>query len=357
VFQAMDILRTNYSTLGPYAQTDAPSAPEYPYTEMLTAYRGAVEAADQQLLSPDEATTMDDIANQTTTSSGSSSSANHTSIYQGSKAFQKILSHFFGDYFTVDADEELASDMADRWASFSKTGNPNDFDAGSGTEEWRPWWSKPGEMHSDAGAGGSSPPGTSASSNQLDYSFFLDDDEWPSSDEDEGARDEFEEYDSMEEEHGDPQQQRQWSMEARRDHIMRQRALRALSYEVVEDDMFRTELRRVVDDEQNNGDRSYLPGAGLFSRYYNYGTSGNGGGSALTKNKQKKKSQSTTFDPEEILQLAQEMELIGGGLRGSGNARMPDILPELLDLSWPPSGHIIERDCTCDMWDRIRYRY
>jgi hypothetical protein len=41
----MEILRTNYSTLSPYAQQDAPSAPEYPYKEFLAACQGKIEAA------------------------------------------------------------------------------------------------------------------------------------------------------------------------------------------------------------------------------------------------------------------------------------------------------------------------
>ena len=48
VFQAMDIIRSNYSTLGPYAQREAPKSPNYPYTDMLLAYKGAMEAADRQ---------------------------------------------------------------------------------------------------------------------------------------------------------------------------------------------------------------------------------------------------------------------------------------------------------------------
>jgi len=40
-------------------------------------------------------------------------------------AFQAILQHFSGDYFTIDADFELASDMADQWTSFARNGNSN----------------------------------------------------------------------------------------------------------------------------------------------------------------------------------------------------------------------------------------
>ena len=43
----MDIIRSNYSTLGPHAQEEAPSAPDYPYTQIMAAYRGALEAVEQ----------------------------------------------------------------------------------------------------------------------------------------------------------------------------------------------------------------------------------------------------------------------------------------------------------------------
>lgn len=37
VFQSMDIIRSNYSTLGPYAQEEAPGAPEYPYRYVISS--------------------------------------------------------------------------------------------------------------------------------------------------------------------------------------------------------------------------------------------------------------------------------------------------------------------------------
>jgi carboxylesterase type B len=130
----MEILRTNYSTLSPYAQQDAPSAPEYPYKEFLAACRGKIEAA-----ALDDSTEQD--PHYLSNSSGSSQEATTKNEYalHHSKAFQKILTHFFGDYFTVDADEELASDMADCWASFSHTSDPN---YEGSPKEWLPWWNR-----------------------------------------------------------------------------------------------------------------------------------------------------------------------------------------------------------------------
>ena len=37
----------------------------------------------------------------------------------------RVLNQFFGEFFAEDADEELASDMSERWAAFAKTSDPN----------------------------------------------------------------------------------------------------------------------------------------------------------------------------------------------------------------------------------------
>mmetsp|Transcript_359 Transcript_359/g.340 ORF Transcript_359/g.340 Transcript_359/m.340 type:complete len:118 (-) Transcript_359:208-561(-) len=69
----------------------------------------------------------------------------------------------------------------------------------------------------------------------------------------------------------------------------------------------------------------------------------------------------------EAIRYAQHLGLLGMGpntdhydirKNGGGNGANQDFTyPELLDLTWPPEGRLLERDCTCDMWDRIRYRY
>ncbi len=98
----MDVIRSNYSTLSEYAEKEAPSAPDYPYTQIMAAYRGALEAVEQ----------FDDNGNdpfdKQQDGNGIGFGRNHT------KAFQRILNHFFGDYFKYDADEEMASDMSER---------------------------------------------------------------------------------------------------------------------------------------------------------------------------------------------------------------------------------------------------
>ena len=47
----------------------------------------------------------------------------------------------------------------------------------------------------------------------------------------------------------------------------------------------------------------------------------------------------------DILTRAQKTGLIGRDLK------------ELLDFHWQPEARLVEEDCTCAMWDRIRYRY
>ena len=308
----MDILRTNYSTLSPYAQQDAPSAPEYPYTEILAAYRGAIEAG------------VDEVQEDAQTSA-THLETNHT--FHHNQAFQKILKHFFGDYFTVDADEELASDMADRWAAFSRTGNPN-YDGSP--EEWLPWWNHPNA--------------SMAFSEDSDDLFLADYDElWGDFDQrhfssgDEGvfySDDEFGEFDESE--------RIVQKRSLQREQYYRRKALRALVLEVAEEDVFRTELRRSRSDSLNSGDRI----GGLLSRYYG----------PQRRKAVKDTHQGPKYDPEQVLRMAQEMGIMGEGLLGNGNQRS-EFLPEFLDLSWPPEERLIERDCTCDMWDRIRYRY
>ena len=107
--------RSDYSTLSRVAEEEAPSPPEFPYTDLLSAYK-------------------DDLNNETvrTTSSSTSSSqlSNYTSYFQG------ILRHFFDDYFLEDSDEETAHDMARRWVAFARTGNPNHDES---SVEWIPW--------------------------------------------------------------------------------------------------------------------------------------------------------------------------------------------------------------------------
>jgi hypothetical protein len=328
----MEILRTNYSTLSPYAQQDAPSAPEYPYKEFLAACRGKIEAA-----ALDDSTEQD--PHYLSNSSGSSQEATTKNEYalHHSKAFQKILTHFFGDYFTVDADEELASDMADRWASFSRTSDPN---YEGSPKEWLPWWNR--QTSSFELRNGNTILDFTYTDVESLWNDFEEQNPFNEDrstmnfyDEDEFSED-FDEYNSY----------------LHREQYYRQKALSALNLEVAEEDVFRTELRRSSHKAMLNGGRENLGGM-LLSQYYKNFISGRKNVAALDSIPQQP---TPRFDPQKVLSMAQEMGIMGKGLLGNGKQRS-EFLPEFLDLSWPPEERLVERDCTCDMWDKLGYRY
>jgi hypothetical protein len=61
---------------------------------------------------------------------------------------------------------------------------------------------------------------------------------------------------------------------------------------------------------------------------------------------------------KEAIRLAQELGLLGVGLdEKTTEGDVGAFFPELFELSWPPEGRLIERDCTCDLWDRIRCEF
>lgn len=300
VFQAMEIIRTNYSTLGPYAQAEAPATPEYPYTDLLVSYREALKAADRD---EDE-----DLLEDASIGAG-----NFSSLNQG---FQRILYNFFGDYFKEDADEEIASDMADRWVSFARTGAPN-YEASRA--DWRPWRYV---FDDDFGPDSTRP--------------------WETEDFDRIFNADGEMYDA----NGTIIEGNLWSDDPQ-EQAFRRRALKALGMEVVEEDVFQTMLLRTpkgADDTDN-------PFSFLF-------------GAATGKHHNRKKAETeeqlTRRAIRQLQQIAQDMGLLGRGLAGEpkrGNSPdnwVEDFFPEILELKWPPEGRLVERDCTCDMWDRIR---
>jgi len=315
VFESMGVIRSNYSTLGPIAQEDAPKPPEYPYTEILEAYRGAVEAADNQDDFHDE-----DIHN--------SRNGDNNTTYTN-RSFQKILSHFFGDYFTVDADEELASDMAERWSSFARGGDPN-YDGSKA--EWLPWWKHKTSAAASGDDNNNDPNAGYPWKSDGEAFWNADEGQWTdfesdfhSPNEDGGFYDEFDEEAERD----------------KNDRYYRRKALEALELQVREEDMFRTELKRVQGRHglKEHAERSFLSGKWF---------------SGASSNDHTEPGRKQSLD--EVLRMAQDMGVMGEGLRGQETMR-PEFLPEFLELSWPPEGRLIERDCTCDMWDRIRYRY
>jgi carboxylesterase type B len=319
VFQAMDIIRTNYSTLSPVAQNEAPASPEYPYTDILAAYRDAMDAADRN---SDNDETVPSTAHGHIYSSGSNtnSTSHHT------RGFQHILAHFFGDYFKEDADEEIASDMADRWVAFAKTGDPN-YD--SSKARWRPWrYVFDGELEEE----------TIRPWEPEDFDEIFD----------------LNRIDA-EQSYGNAINNtviegHYWSEDSD-ERMYRRRALIALGMEVIEEDVFQTMLRRIkFVEEADNPFHNFL-----LRIARNQAKGGRKGG----KEKHLRRA------VRQLQRIAQDMGFIGTGLQGEprrSNAPVSDywedaFFPEILELKWPPEGRLVERDCTCDMWDRIRYRY
>lgn len=399
VFQSMDVLRSNYSTVGPYGQDEAPHAPEYPYTDIMRAYRGAfAEAAsgvggeggadgknraeDEDEAQREESFTPADGRNRT--------SSPQEQEQVRSKAFQRILHHFFGDYFSEDADEELSADMAERWSSFARTSDPN---YGGSRAEWRPWRYRPNGVSAEdevrkAGDKAHDEGGFYDWSDEYD-SEYESEDEWDLSDFDDpwadGYDSDYDEFDDAEVLR--PGRDNKAARLEARNRRRRALALAALGMEEAgETDPFRTELRRAAESEEDGGSSSgSRRGGGRFltSRLLDFrnwrrddedGVTGGSRGSARQRRRNALPvKQMSGAAAQEAIRAAQEWGALGSGLRreavpggGGQGATMPDAVslpptedffPELLELSWPPEGRLIERDCTCDLWDRIRYRY
>ena len=386
----MDVLRSNYSTIGPLAQAEAPGAPEYPYTDIMNAYRGAFEAADgENGRGHSNWGGSDDSPANAPQGIGEAGGAHHraedgpaTSSPGGgggpndeggrgrwhsggnhTKAFQRILNHFFGDYFSEDADEELASDMAERWSSFARSGEPN-YEGSKAV--WLPWRYRP--LGAETGVDGGStekaagireekaawsPVGESPDGEG--WSDYDSEDEWDLSDYyTQEEDDEFEE--DVEGLGGD------MDPLAVRQQYYRRKALMALQMEEVDSgDPYRTELRRAREKNARRKDGDSGGGAS-FTRRLLFG------GWHLEDDEPPTSAMSRASAREAIM-AAQDLGVLGAGLRrelvpggrggGSAQQRPPteDFFPELLELSWPPEGRLIERDCTCDLWDRIRCEF
>merc|ERR1712157_149345 len=121
----------------------------------------------------------------------------------------------------------------------------------------------------------------------------------------------------------------------------RRNILDTLQFEVVEEDVFHTELRRKTHDPDHDDttEESFL------DKFFSITSS-------FSSSIEPDTNQEETLNRQqirELLDVAQEMGIVGAGVH--------DYFPEILELSWPPEGRLIERDCTCDLWDKIRYRY
>jgi carboxylesterase type B len=363
VFKAMDIIRSNYSTLSPIAQEEAPVPPEYPYTDLLSAYRGWMDDDQHQEptkrdfnggVEPETQKGESPTARQSRLGPSSRFSYNYTSY------FQRILDHFFGDYFLEDSDEEIASDMAQRWVAFARTGNPNYEES---KVEWIPWRFVPSsqalEEIRDAGR---RDLGTEEESSFEDYLPWDRERElyniWKDIEEDReeadatgGTFNEDEEHDALV-----------------LGKAYRQRALDLMSMEVVEDDPLRTELKRTKRSTMSS--ENPLAALGFWSRRWNSvppqsnpaGDEGGGKHSERMIHQIQRMAQDMgvlgrglSGDYERLLGVGLSLALGGGGPRDRDHGYWDDdFFPQLLELRWPPEGRLIERDCTCDFWERIR---
>ena len=300
-----DIIRSNYSTLGPYAQREAPTAPEYPYSDILAAYRDAMDA----VAGNDRPAEINDAAYPFSTS-GWSMENSTTATQQHSIGFQRLLGKFFGDYFKEDADEEIASDMADRWVSFAKTGDPN---YESGVAQWKPWrYLFDGEVEVE--------DGQLWQPENFDEIFDV------------SHIDEIKPYvnDTVIEGY-------LWSSDPA-ERTYRRRALLALGMEVVEEDVYQTMLRRIkFGEETDNPFHNFL--IRIASSHTNLNRRSVG---ARDKNLRRTVRQ--------LQRIAQDMGFIGTGLDGEPRRRdapMSDFwedafFPEIMELKWPPEGRLVE---------------
>jgi hypothetical protein len=58
-----------------------------------------------------------------------------------------------------------------------------------------------------------------------------------------------------------------------------------------------------------------------------------------------------------ILKVAQDNDVVGVGVDGTYDGAGVNFFNEIIDFSWPPEQQWVEQDCTCEMWDKIRYKY
>lgn len=307
----METIRSNYSTLSEIAQQEAPEAPQYPYTEMFASMtRRGVSELDGGAAG-DYETAIDEEAPPNRTS------------------FQRIVNHFFGDYFRQDADDAIATDMSRRWVAFARTGDPN-YEGSK--VEWAPWR----YIAQDAG--------------KSDEEFWVDlqKDDVPMNSLD--KRESWLEHFSG----TSPGENGSSSdlLDAGLEKVLRQKALQALNMEVAEESEMISELRRTKGSKQDP-ENPFVS----FKVLSNFGMS--------------RGSSDDQLDIEglprgvirQIQRIAQEIGVLGTGLdRGTTRGKTDkgaytsdeDFFPQLLELMWPPEGKLIERDCTCDFWDRKR---
>ncbi len=307
----MEIIRSNYSTLSKIAQDEAPAAPEYPFTDIMTAYRDNLQHFEINQ-DPTRIDTEEDTNDTPSSSDGKPVGAPQSNQ---TMSFQRILKHFFDDYFQRDADDETSADMAQRWVAFARTGDPNYEDS---KIQWVPWRYIPEVSRGD----------------QVDPldGIVLEDEFWKDAIPDSSWEDD----------------------EEKLGRALRDRALQALNMEVVEEDILRTELRRIKTTKPDPDNPFFS--LKLLSNF------------AMTTTREENLDSHPKELARQTQRVAQEMGVLGTGLRGDDRAGGvfqtnqqsnwdDDFFPQLLELMWPPEGRLVERDCTCDLWDRIRCKH
>ena len=151
----------------------------------------------------------------------------------------------------------------------------------------------------------------------------------------------------------------------------RNRVLSLLGIETVSDTKHRTELRRMRQKQEGSvkGGRSW----NIFGRKDGSngenregGGAGGGGGKASSITKKKKDHYFNFREANSmairILRVAQELGVVGAGIATGdeswdGFEDDVQLFNEVMEFSWPPESRLIEQDCTCEFWNRIKYKY
>lgn len=344
VFKAMDVIRSNYSTLSFIAQDEAPVTPEYPYTDLINSYKH--KTASDARCKNDGLGPKQHGCSSSTTFPWQNQLSNYTS------RFQHALRHFFGDYFHEDADEETAYDMARRWVAFSRSGNPNHEES---KVQWMPW--RHVDHHS---SDGESMLWGKDDRKQL-FNIWRDVEESVMHD---LGKENFRTNGTDVDDGGIEDDDR--SIESKIGQAFRKRALEVLNMEVAEEDSLRTELKRNRQCSSISGDNPLRALRSYLSRW-NMNSSV---ASSCDINES-----TVDYDMiQKIQQMAQEMGVLGRGLDGNKqynngaaskndadfgnrNRQWDDFFPQFIDFKFPPEGRLIERDCSCDFWARIGCKY
>ncbi|GMI06818.1 hypothetical protein TrVE_jg14387 [Triparma verrucosa] len=319
IFNSIPIIMEEYSVRGLSARNEAPVPLEYPYTEAMAAFQG-----------------VDLFKNGSGPSS--KNSPNASSVHS---KMDRVFNQFFGEFFHEDADEELATDLSERWAAFAKTSDPNH----DGSKvKWGSWLPNKASMPTQTDEEQQS----MFESTDGEYDYYDTDEEFY-----DGFQTEFDETDTNygsgagSDYNNIDELDLIWGEEESEDEF-RSRVLMLLGVETARDTKHRTELRRSNSPYEKEEFSSW----NIFKK--------------RKKREEDKKSNEkdhyfNKYDVESranfILKIAQAAGVMGSGIDAEGDESEAEWLNEIIDFSWPPEARLIESDCTCEMWNRIRYKY